>query len=87
MKTKKIPLSQRPQSEQVRYWVSGALDRLLAGAPTVASENLRKALLLLPQSSKLYSVIVEAHKAACGPSPRLADHIVKQALHLIQEKP
>ena len=86
MKTKKLPLSQRPKSEQVRYWVSSAYEWLLVGAPTGASENLRKAILLLPQSSELYSVIVEAYKAACSPSPRLADHIVKRALYLIQEK-
>ena len=80
MKTKK--LSQRPKSEQVRYWVLSAHGWLLVGAPSNASEDLRKAMLLLPQSSELYSVIVEAYKAACGPSPRLADPIVERALSL-----
>lgn len=94
MKVKKVPVSQRPPKEQVRYHVGTALSWLKAGAPEGANESLRKAIRIVEspgvfgnQTATLTRLITEAIRAIGGPSPRAGDEIVERILKLLPPKP
>jgi len=80
----KLPLSQRPIKDRIRYHVSAARSWLRVGAPHAASCDLRAAIVLV-SDGLLKHTLTEAYKACGTMNPRSADSIVDQALRMIED--
>ena len=79
----KLPLSQRPIKDRIRYHVSSARGWLRAGAPHAASCALKAAIVLV-SDRLLKQTLTEAYKACGTMNPRSADSVVDQALRMIE---
>ena len=80
----KLPLSQRPIKDRVRYHVSSARGWLGVGAPHAASCALQAAIVLV-SDRLLKQTLTEAYKACVTMNPRSADSIVDKALRMIEK--
>lgn len=90
---KKVPLSQRPPQQQVRYHIDTALRWLKVGAPSGANDSLRQALRLLEvpstfgaQTAVLTRLITQAIQTIGGAFPRAGDELVERILKMMPPK-